>query len=67
MWCWRLQQGERAQISDITDQFVEINKTETAVPNAANVEVYQQVQELQNELSKSLRDVFGKHRQFVLR
>jgi xylulokinase len=67
MWCWRLQQGEKIQISDITDQFVEINKTETAFPNRANVEVYQQVQELQNDLSKSLRDVFTRHRQFVLR
>src|SRR4051812_41997090 len=24
-WCWRLQQGDKASISDITDQFVEIN------------------------------------------
>ena len=30
LWCWRLQQGEKISINDITDQFVEVNKAETA-------------------------------------
>ena len=30
LWCWRLQQGEKVSISDITDQFVELNRSETA-------------------------------------
>lgn len=67
LWCWRLQQGDQVEISDITDEFVEVNKIETATPNAANVEVYREIQQLQDELSKSLRGVFSKHRQFVLR
>ena len=33
LWCWRLQQGEKVSISDITDQFVELNAGETAEPN----------------------------------
>jgi xylulokinase len=67
LWCWRLQQGEKAKISEITDEFVEINKSETATPNRESAEIYAEVQALQDEISKSLRDVFSKHRQFVLR
>src|SRR5438034_4397977 len=38
LWCWRMQQGEKVSINDITDQFVETNKTETATPDKKNVE-----------------------------
>jgi xylulokinase len=67
LWCWRLEQGEKVGISEITDEFVEINKTETATPDDGNVEIYRELQALQDEASKSLRGVFTKHRQFVLR
>jgi xylulokinase len=67
LWSWRLQQGERVSISEITDQFVEVNDVETAEPNSQNAAVYTELQEVQNELSSSLRRVFGRHRQFVLR
>src|SRR4051812_47985750 len=67
LWCWRLQQGEKISIAEITDEFVEINKSETATPNRENAQIYAEVQALQDDLSKSLRDVFSKHRQFVLR
>src|SRR5947208_13227888 len=32
--------AEKVSISDITDQFMELNKAETATPNKKNVEVY---------------------------
>jgi xylulokinase len=67
LWCWRAQQGEKVSISDITDQFVELNSGETAGPNPTNVEVYRELQELQDETSMALREVFRKHRQFVLK
>jgi xylulokinase len=67
LWCWRLQQGERVSIGDITDQFVTLNKAETATPKKDAVAVYRDLQALQDELSKSLRGVFAKHRKFVLR
>src|SRR5262249_36061516 len=44
LWCWRLQQGERVAISDITDRFVQLNKAETAQPKSKNVEVYRELQ-----------------------
>ena len=67
LWCWRLQQGEKTSIADITDEFVEINKAETATPNKKNAEVYRELQSLQDETSKGLRGVFATHRKFVLK
>jgi sugar (pentulose or hexulose) kinase len=67
LWCWRLQQGEKVSINEITDQFVELNPEETAQPQPRNVKVYSELQELQDEMSEALRGVFGKHHGFVLR
>src|SRR5437867_7303615 len=62
LWCWRLQQGEKVKIEEITDQFVELNTSETAQPERSNVEVYRELQTVQDALSNSLRSVFSKHR-----
>jgi xylulokinase len=67
LWCWRQQQGEKVSISDITDQFVELNPDETATPDPRHVEVYRELQALQDETSTALRAIFRKHREFVLR
>ena len=66
LWCWRLQQGEKVSIEAITDEFVTLNKSETATPNEANAAIYRELQALQDESSKALRGVFAKHRAFVL-
>ena len=66
LWCWRQQQGEKLEISDITDEFVTLNKSETATPDKKNVTVYRELQELQDETSSALREVFQKHRKFAL-
>ncbi len=67
LWCWRLSRGEKVTIHEITDRFVELNKTETAEPEARNASIYQELQGLQDEMSLALRAAFAKHRQFVLR
>jgi xylulokinase len=67
LWCWRRQQGEKVAISEITGEFVELNTDETASPDKKNVEVYRELQQLQDETSAALRGVFTKHRKFVLR
>ena len=67
LWCWRLQEGENVRISEITDQFVELNTAETVQPDPANAKVYEELQDLQDGLSKSLRPVFAQHRRFLLR
>ena len=67
LWCWRLEQGEKISIQEITDRFVELNGKETIQPNRKNVVVYHELQALQDEMSLALRGVFVKHRRFVLR
>ena len=67
LWCWRQQQGENVSIMDITDQFVAVNRAETAQPEPKRVAIYQELQALQDEMSRALRELFVRHRQFVLR
>lgn len=67
LWCWRLQKGEKVKIEDITDEFVTLNNPETSTPKADAVAAYRELQELQDDLSQSLRGVFAKHRKFLNR
>jgi xylulokinase len=67
LWCWRREQGEKVAIEEITEQFVELNTEETAVPDPRHVEIYRELQALQDETSNALRGVFRRHREFVLR
>ena len=67
LWCWRLQEGEKVSIGEITDQFVGLNAGENAQPDAKNTEVYRELQSVQDEMSVALRGTFAKHRRFVLR
>ncbi len=64
-WCWRLQRGERVKISDITAQFVRLNKPEAARPAKAEVSVYRELQAMQDDLSLALRPVFQRHHRFL--
>ncbi|HVR35493.1 MAG TPA: xylulokinase [Methylomirabilota bacterium] len=66
LWCWRREQGESVSIQEITDQFVQVETTETAEPVPEHVAAYQELQAIQDDLSSSLRDAFRRHRQFVL-
>lgn len=66
-WCWRLQKGERLSIYEVTSKFVELNPNETTTPDPKNVAIYRDLQSLQDDMSAALRDVFVKHRDFVLR
>lgn len=65
LWTWRLSQGERVGIAELTDAFVKVNPAETATPNAKAVATYAEIQALQDELSRSLRPAFAAHRRLV--
>jgi sugar (pentulose or hexulose) kinase len=67
LWSWRLNEGEKIGIAEITDQFVTLNKSESAEPNAKAVAAYAEIQALQDSTSSSLRSTFEMHRRFVLR
>jgi sugar (pentulose or hexulose) kinase len=65
LWCWKLQRGEKVKIEDITGQFVTLNHAETSSPNKKSAAKYRELQEIQNEISQSLRGVFAKYRKIV--
>jgi sugar (pentulose or hexulose) kinase len=67
LWCWRMQQGDKVSISDLTDQFVELSPRETAQPDPKRAAIYRELQGIQDALSVSLRGVFKQHRDFLLR
>jgi xylulokinase len=67
LWCWRLQQGDKVSISDLTDRFVVLNSGERAEPDSRNAAVYHDLQGIQDEMSVALRGAFKRHRRFVLR
>src|SRR2546427_3097900 len=54
LWCWRLQEGEKATIEEITDEFVELNPGESAEPDEKNAAAYRDLQSLLDSLSASL-------------
>jgi D-xylulose kinase len=66
-WCWRNQQGDKVGIEEVTDEFVALNTAQTTQPRPENAAVYAGAQALQDELSRALRGVFAKHRQWVAR
>jgi D-xylulose kinase len=65
LWCWRLQRGERVSISQITDEFVRLNRAQTTAPAAGRVKIYRELQAMQDETSLALRGVFSRHRHFL--
>ena len=65
LWCHELQEGDCVSIQDLCNRFVTLNTEETAVPNAKNVELYREMQALQDELSRSLRPAFKRHSQLT--
>jgi xylulokinase len=67
LWCWRLQQGDKTSISDLTDRFVVLNSGERAEPDSRNAAVYHDLQGIQDEMSVALRGAFKRHRRFVLK
>lgn len=66
LWSWRLQQGEKVGIADITDRFVRENRSQRAAPQPENLGIYRDLQSLQNETSTALRKVFTHHRALVV-
>ena len=64
-WCWRLKRGERIKISDITGEFVRLNKSETARPRKEESTIYRELQIMQDELSQALRPVFQHHHRLI--
>ena len=67
LWCWRLQQGEKILLSDLTGAFVQVNTAQTTQPRPKAAALYAELQDLQDQTSKALRGVFAGHRAWALK
>ncbi|MEW6078218.1 MAG: xylulokinase [Thermodesulfobacteriota bacterium] len=61
-WAWHSQPGQHASIADITDAWVGLDESTRCCPRSGNRLVYEEMQDCHDTLSRSLRDVFARHR-----
>lgn len=66
IWCLRESEGQGTSIEQITEECVTLNDRETTRPQPEHAAVYAKLQAIQDEMSVSLREVFRKHREFLL-
>ena len=63
-WCVAIRDGnKKARLSDFTEGTVALDESTRCLPDKKNVARYRKLQELQDELSNSLREVFPLHRE----
>jgi len=67
LWTYKNHVGERISIQEVTDRFVEVDEKTHVYPKPANVEVYRELQEIQDNVSLALRKTFAKHRRYLTR
>lgn len=65
IWCLHRANGEKTSIGDIVSQCVHLDSSMTAEPDPHTMIRYQELQELHDAGSKSLRSWFPAHRQFL--
>lgn len=65
MWCYSHYKGESLSISNLTDSLVRVNADNVKEPVKGNVERYNELYELQNEVSRALRNAFETHRKII--
>ncbi|MGQ9781362.1 MAG: xylulokinase [Nitrososphaeria archaeon] len=65
LWAYLDYIGERVSIQEITDKYVKVDEETLMFPKPANVEIYQELQEIQDGISRSLRGSFRIHRTYL--
>lgn len=65
LWTYMNHVGERTSIQEITDGYVKVDENTRARPRPSNAKIYRELQEIQDDLSKSLRRSFRRHREYL--
>jgi len=65
MWCYLNHVGSKTNIQEICDQYVKLDEKTRVSPKSSNVEIYRELQEVHNLVSKNLRNSFKRHRQYL--
>ncbi len=66
MWCFLNSQNEPCDINELIDIYIKIDENTRCIPQKENVKVYDELFKLQTDLSIVLRDVFKRHKDFLL-
>lgn len=64
-WTYKKANGEKTSIQEITDRYVKVDKGTLTRQKPANVEVYRELQRIQDSVSSALRKTFTRHRKFL--
>ena len=65
LWCWENHSGHSVKIQELSDRFVTLNTEKRVSPRSENLSLYRDLQNLQNNLSISLRPAFALHSKMV--
>ena len=65
MWTYKNGIGEKTSIQELTNRYVNVDEETLAHPKPVNVEIYRELQEIQDNVSLALRKTFAKHRKFL--
>lgn len=65
MWCYLNYMGSKISIGEVCDRFVQLDEKTRVSPRASNVEIYKELQELHNLVSRNLRKPFRIHRKYL--
>ena len=66
MWCYLNYNGNQIDISNLTDNFVQLKEETRCEPIKENVEIYDELYRMQTELGKTLKNIFKDHRTFLV-
>ncbi|MFZ5565246.1 MAG: xylulokinase [Thermodesulfobacteriota bacterium] len=61
-WTWHRETSPDAAITDITDRWVALDESTRCTPLPCNKGIYEDMQSFHNRLSRTLRDLFPRHR-----
>ncbi|MCS7119723.1 MAG: xylulokinase [Nitrososphaerota archaeon] len=65
LWTYKNFIGHKVTIQEVTERYVKVDENSRLSPKTKNVKVYRNLQKIHDELSRSLRRVFRKHRSFL--
>ena len=65
VWASHKQTGITSRIEDLCDKFLALDESTRAIPNAANVELYKQMQKLHDQIAHDLQASFTEHRKLI--
>ena len=65
VWAYHKHTGIAANIEDLCDKFLALDESTRAIPNAANVAHYKQMQKLHDQIVHDLQASFTEHRKMI--